>query len=108
MSMLKSLPSEVDKVKDPVVGVATVDVAVRTGPPCHLASGILYGIPDRPDQIPDHFYKDIGFNYGRGGGSQLPGTKGYAVSLQDYEVNCLRECLVYVLTRLGPFCFGIE
>jgi hypothetical protein len=98
MSMLKSLPSEVDKVKQPVVGVATVDLAVQTGPPRHLASGILYGIPDKPDQIPDHFYQDIGFNYGRGGGSQLPGTKGYAVSLPDYKVNDLRACLVYALT----------
>ncbi|KAF5710724.1 hypothetical protein FMUND_9368 [Fusarium mundagurra] len=98
MSMLKSLPSEVDKVKDPVVGVATVDVSNKTGPPRHLASGILYGIPDRPDQIPDHFYKDIGFNYGRGGGSQLSGTKGYAISLEDYEVYDIRECL-YITTR---------
>ncbi|KAF4336739.1 hypothetical protein FBEOM_9369 [Fusarium beomiforme] len=87
MSMLKSLPTEVDKVKQPAVGVATVDLTVQTGPPRHLASGILYGIPDKPDQIPDHFYKDIGFNYGRGGGSQLPGTKGYAVSLEDYKAR---------------------
>ncbi|KAI1027731.1 hypothetical protein LB504_011763 [Fusarium proliferatum] len=99
MSMLKSLPSEVDKVKDPVVGVATVDVAMRTGPPCHLASGILYGIPDRPDQIPHHFYKAIGFNYGRGGGSQLPGTKGYAVSLQDYEARFASALSNYRTTR---------
>lgn len=98
MSMLKSLPSEVDKVKEPVVGVATVDVGVQTGPPRHLASGILYGIPDKPDQIPDHFYKAIGFNYGRGGGSQLPGTKGYAVSLADYEVNYPRAFFICGLT----------
>jgi hypothetical protein len=108
ISMLKSLPSEVDKVKEPVVGVATVDVTLQTGPPRHLASGILYGIPDRPDQIPDHFYKDLGFNYGRGGGSQLPGTKGYAVSLEDYKVYYIRATLVYVLTLLGSLCFSVE
>lgn len=108
MSMLKSLPSEVDKVKEAVVGVATVDVSIQIGPPRHLASGILYGIPDRPDQIPDHFYKDIGFNYGRGGGSQLPGTKGYAVSLKDYEVDDIQGSFVYALTLLGSLCFGVK
>ncbi|KAG5811512.1 hypothetical protein H9Q74_005021 [Fusarium xylarioides] len=99
MSMLKSLPSEVDKVKDPVVGVATVDVAVQTGPPRHLASGIFYGTPDRPDQIPDNFYKDIGFNYGRGGGSQLSGTKGNAVDLDDYKARFALALGNYRTTR---------
>ncbi|EWG55106.1 hypothetical protein FVEG_13155 [Fusarium verticillioides 7600] len=99
MSMLKSLPSEVDKVKEAVVGVATVDVSIQIGPPRHLASGILYGIPDRPNQIPDHFYKDIGFNYGRGGGSQLPGTKGYAVCLEDYEARFASALSNYRTTR---------
>ncbi|QGI65448.1 hypothetical protein CEK26_009398 [Fusarium fujikuroi] len=103
MSMLKSLPSEVDKVKDPVVSVATVDVGVQTGPPRHLASGILYGIPDKPDQIPDHFYKAIGFNYGRGGGSQLPGTKGYAVSLADYEVKYPRAFFARFASALSNY-----
>lgn len=87
MSMLRGLPDEQAKVKSPAVGVAKVDLTVTTGPPRHLASGILYGIPDKPEQIPDRFYKEIGFNYGRGGGSQLPNTKGYAVSQEDYKVR---------------------
>ncbi|KAF4995633.1 hypothetical protein FGRMN_5025 [Fusarium graminum] len=90
MSMLRSLPDEEAKAKGPAVGVATVDVSTTTGPPKHLASGILYGIPDKPDQIPDRFYKEIGFTYGRGGGSQLPNTKGYAVSNEDYRASCAR------------------
>ncbi|KAM0341676.1 hypothetical protein ACHAPU_009922 [Fusarium lateritium] len=90
MSMLRSLPGEEAKAKGPAVGVAIVDVSITTGPPKHLASGILYGIPDRLDQIPDRFYKEIGFKYGRGGGSQLPNTKGYAVSNEDYEASPAR------------------
>lgn len=40
--------------------VAVVDLAVNRGEPQHYASGVIYGIPDTPDQIPDHFYTDIG------------------------------------------------
>jgi hypothetical protein len=35
---------------------AHVDLSVTTGNPEHLASGVLYGVPDTPDQIPDHWY----------------------------------------------------
>ncbi|KAG8671931.1 hypothetical protein FPOAC1_005189 [Fusarium poae] len=99
MSMLRSLPDEEAKVKGPAVGVATVDLAVTTGPPRHLASGILYGIPDKPDQIPERFYKEIGFNYGRGGGSQLPNTKGYAVNNEDYKARFSSALSNYNTTR---------
>jgi hypothetical protein len=99
ISMLKGLPSEAEKVKQTAIGTARVDLDVQTGPPRHLASGILYGIPDKDNQIPDHFYKDIGFNYGRGGGSQLPGTKGYAVSLEDYEVGHFKAKLSKLTMR---------
>ena len=51
--------------------VATVNLNKQKGWPRHLASGFIYGIPDTPDQIPDHFYTDIGFNYARAGGAQL-------------------------------------
>ncbi|KAF4978136.1 hypothetical protein FZEAL_5434 [Fusarium zealandicum] len=87
MSLLRSLPSAAEETKPVATGVATVDLKAETGPPRQLASGVLYGIPDQPNQIPDHFYKDIGFNYGRGGGSQLPNTVGYAKSVQDYEAR---------------------
>ncbi|RFN54063.1 glycoside hydrolase family 39 protein [Fusarium flagelliforme] len=99
MSMLRGLPDEQAKAKGPAVGVATVDMSITTGPPKHLASGILYGIPDKPDQIPDHFYKDIGFNYGRGGGSQLPNTKGYAVSFEDYKARFNSGLSNYITAR---------
>lgn len=52
---------------------ATVDLSVqaRRGAPQNLASGVLYGIPDDPTQIPDDFYSEMGFNYARIGGAQL-------------------------------------
>lgn len=47
---------------------ATVDLAVKRGKPQHWASGFIYGIPDTPNQIPDYFYENMGFNYARAGG----------------------------------------
>ena len=41
------------------------------GAPKHLAAGVLYGIPDVLNQIPDHFYQEMGFNYARIGGAQI-------------------------------------
>ncbi|KAJ4245555.1 hypothetical protein NW762_014064 [Fusarium torreyae] len=99
LSLLRSLPSTAEKPKPTATGVATVDLNVQTGPPRHLASGILYGIPDKPNQIPDQFYKEIGFNYGRGGGSQLPNTKGYAVNIEDYKARFASVLSNYNTTR---------
>lgn len=55
---------------------ATVQLGTSRGAPKHLAAGFIYGLPDtplgqKPDQIPDHFYTDVGFNYGRAGGAQI-------------------------------------
>jgi hypothetical protein len=71
-----------------ILGTAVVNLANDTGTPSHLASGFIYGIPDTPDQIPDHFYTDIGFNYGRGGGAQVaaPG-RGWIWGLDEYKVS---------------------
>ncbi|KAF7553907.1 hypothetical protein G7Z17_g3295 [Cylindrodendrum hubeiense] len=99
MSLLRDLPTAVEEAKPVANGVATVDLSVETGPPRHLASGILYGIPDQPDQIPDHFYEDIGFNYGRGGGSQLPNTVGFARSAEDYKARFASALSNYRTTR---------
>lgn len=60
--------------------------------PQHLASGFLYGISDTPDQIPDHFYTDMGFNYARAGGSQIP-ARGWIWGLEEYKVNSVRHKL---------------
>lgn len=71
-----------------VSGTSTVNLGNNTGTPAHLASGILYGIPDAPDQIPDHFYTDIGFNYGRAGGSQTPSPgRGWIWGPEEYNVR---------------------
>ena len=70
-----------------MTGTATVYLDQQTGAPQHLASGWIYGIPDTPDQIPDSYYTDVGFRYGRGGGSQLPGTRGWYRSRGDYDAR---------------------
>ncbi|KAF2020393.1 glycoside hydrolase family 39 protein [Aaosphaeria arxii CBS 175.79] len=51
--------------------VAVVDLAVARGPPQYHASGIIYGILDAANQIPDSFYTDIGLHWFRAGGAQM-------------------------------------
>lgn len=65
---------------------AVVDLSVKRGAPKHLASGFIYGMPDTPNQIPDHFYKEMGFNYGRAGGAQLEApARGWIWGLEEYN-----------------------
>src|SRR5689334_23071122 len=67
---------------------AYVDLGVTRGKPEHLASGWIYGIPDNfPNQIPNSWYTDVGFRWGKGGGGQLgrTGQRGWVVSLDDYK-----------------------
>ncbi|EAU37846.1 predicted protein [Aspergillus terreus NIH2624] len=66
---------------------ATVDAAVSLGTPAHLASGWIYGIPDAQGQIPDRFYTESGYRYGRAGGAQLhdEGQRGWIWGPSDYE-----------------------
>jgi hypothetical protein len=65
---------------------ATVDLSITRGPPHHLASGFIYGIPDKPNQIPDHFYTEIDFGYGRAGGAQLPApARGWIWGMTEYR-----------------------
>ena len=67
---------------------AVVNFSNNTGTPKHLASGILYGLPDTPNQIPSLFYTDIGFNYARAGGAQIgaPG-RGWIWGVNEYKVS---------------------
>ncbi|KAF4341545.1 glycoside hydrolase family 39 [Fusarium beomiforme] len=70
---------------------ATVDLSKGRGSPQHLASGFIYGIPDvgfgqSPDQIPDHFYSDMGFNYARAGGAQIS-EGGWIYGLNAYKAR---------------------
>lgn len=64
---------------------ASVNLGVAKGSPQHWASGFIYGIPDTPDQIPDHWYTDMGFNYGRTGGAQLTApARGWIWGHEEY------------------------
>jgi hypothetical protein len=55
-----------------VSGTSIVNLSNNTGYAGQLASGFIYGIPDSPNQILDHFYTEMGFNYARAGGAQVP------------------------------------
>jgi hypothetical protein len=69
-------------------GTSVVNLGNNTGTPQHLASGVLYGIPDKANQIPDHFYTDMGFNYARAGGAQIPAPgRGWIWGLTEYKVR---------------------
>ena len=71
-----------------VKGTATINLATPIGTPQHLAAGFLYGIPIAQNQVPDHFYTDMGFNYGRaGGGSEEAPARGWAYGSTEFTVR---------------------
>jgi len=91
------LDATIAAVKDKS-GTAMVNLKNMTGAPQNLASGALYGLPQNENQIPSHFFTDIGFNFARAGGSQLP-AKGWIENVTSYEVYMLCNCdEEYVLT----------
>ncbi|KFY15287.1 hypothetical protein V492_02104 [Pseudogymnoascus sp. VKM F-4246] len=73
-----------------VSGTATANLGSNIGAPKYLASGFIYGIPDTANQIPDHFYTDIKFNYCRAGGAQVgsPG-RGWIHGITEYKVDLI-------------------
>ncbi|GME47614.1 putative glycoside hydrolase family 39 protein [Neofusicoccum parvum] len=77
---------------------AVVNLANNTGNPSHYASGILYGIPDTANQIPDHFYTDIGFNYARAGGAQVA-SPGRGWIWNEYPARFASALSNYKTTR---------
>ncbi|KAL1874420.1 hypothetical protein VTK73DRAFT_297 [Phialemonium thermophilum] len=81
-----------------VSGTASVHLDVSTGSPQQLASGVLYGIPDQANQIPDKFYTDIGFKYNRAGGAQLSGG-GWIGSFAGYQTRFRSALSNYHTTR---------
>ncbi|RDW59995.1 glycoside hydrolase-3 [Coleophoma crateriformis] len=93
-------PQALRQARQTVLGTSTVTLSNDTGTPGHLASGILYGIPDTPDQIPDAFYTDMGFNYARAGGAQVaaPG-RGWIWGLDEYKVRFASALSNYHTTR---------
>ncbi|KAF9066493.1 glycoside hydrolase family 39 protein [Rhodocollybia butyracea] len=66
--------------------ITTVNLADNTGTPAHLASGFIYGIPNTLGQIPNSFYQNIGFNYGRASGAQLAEpARGWIFGLTEFK-----------------------
>ncbi|KAF2014204.1 glycoside hydrolase family 39 protein [Aaosphaeria arxii CBS 175.79] len=99
LQSLEVLPTEDRKPNPSVSGSAVVFLDQQTGETQQLASGWIYGIPDSPDQIPDKFYTEVGFRYGRGGGSQLPDTRGWYRSKADYDARFQSTLSNYRTTR---------
>lgn len=83
--LLASYVAAISLPRQTIEGTAVVNLNNNTGSPTHLASGILYGIPNTQDQIPDKFYTGIGFNYARAGGAQNPApARGYVI----FSISC--------------------
>ena len=68
----------------------TINFANNTGAINHLASGIIYGLPDDQNQIPSDLLDGFGFNYGRAAGAQV--GHGWTWSRSEYEVSDLGSC----------------
>ena len=62
-----------------------INFGEKTGAPQHLASGILYGLPDDNTQIPSDLLSGFGFNYNRGAGAQV--GHGWSWYKAGYEVR---------------------
>ena len=73
---------------------AVVDLSTNRGEPKHLAAGFIYGIPDNGNQIPDHWYTNMGFNYNRGGGAQM-GT----LTLPIWCIRCFKLMIMSLQAR---------
>lgn len=86
---------------------AVVHWSSASGTPQHYAAGILYGVPDTANQIPDQFYSDIDLQYVRAGGAQVlaPG-RGWIWGETEYEVGLRTHAALIALTveplRIGP------
>jgi len=67
-----------------------VNLGNQTGVPHHLASGLLYGLPMTQNQLPTQWLDDIGYNYQRSGGAQIPAPgRGWIWGLTEYQVSSL-------------------
>ncbi|KAL9622910.1 MAG: hypothetical protein Q9160_002836 [Pyrenula sp. 1 TL-2023] len=90
---------------------AVVNLSNNTGAINHLASGTLYGVPDKADQIPDSFYKNMGWNYLRAGGAQVaaPG-RGWIWGINEYRNRFASALSNYRTARKygAPFIFLIH
>ncbi|KAH7122116.1 glycoside hydrolase superfamily [Dactylonectria estremocensis] len=99
--LLSGSLAAVTPAKRDAAGTATVFLDEPSGKPEKLASGFIYGLPDNVDgtantDIPQKYFKDMGFNYCRAGGAQAP-AKGWA--LNQYEGRWKSALSNYRTTR---------
>ena len=69
-----------------VSGTATVTLSKPSGVPQHLASGMIYGIPAKPNQVPAEFYTGMGFRWNLAGAAQT-NTTGWIGGVHDFNVR---------------------
>ena len=86
-----ALGSSVHPRQNTAANTAIIDLVVLRGSPQHLGAGFIYGMPSSamgqsPNQIPAHFYADMGFNYARAGGGQLS-QGGWVIGLSAYQAR---------------------
>src|SRR5687767_4755268 len=75
----------------------TIDFSSTSGAPKHLASGILYCIPDSTTQIPDNLLSGFGFNYYRGAGAQV--SHGWSYDEAGFQQRFASAHNNYIVTR---------
>jgi hypothetical protein len=78
----------------------SIDLKKKLGTSRHLASGILYGLPDDIHQIPFDLLEGFGFNYNRGAGAQV--GHGWVWGKDQYNVS--RDTLSSPLSEVLGRC----
>lgn len=81
-----------------VSGTATVSLSRPSGIPEHLASGMIYGIPAKPNQIPAEFYSGMGFRWNLAGAAQTA-TTGWLGGVDDFDTRFQDTFGEYQTTR---------
>jgi len=97
--LVTAIPAPVPAADGPTQSnTAIVDLTIKRGTPQKLASGIIYGVPNNPAQIPDKFYTEPGLKWFRASGAQLEApSRGWAFGeytvsspLADYNTKTFR------------------
>lgn len=81
-----------------VSGTATVTLSKPSDRPEHIASGMIYGIPAKPNQIPSEFYTGMGFRWNLAGAAQSS-TTGWMGGVADFNTRFQDTLGEYSTTR---------
>lgn len=80
-------------------GTSNVNLNVNTGNVMHYGSGMLMGVTPNWQQIPAHWYKDIGMWNQRTGGAQLgEPARGWTYGETEFQVCMNVNAILHPLT----------